>query len=436
MSNYYKMFKIKDETFIYFPASMILIKSDGALEKLIEEGEKNMMRDLPGNFMQLISEENDTREYLRLLKLDNNSKRITSVQINMINACNMRCKYCFADGGSHHKNSVMTKQEAKEIIDFIFEHISGELLSVVIIGGEPMLNMPVFEYILSYCKDKALKKKIRVRFATTTNGTLLDIPSISLFDSYNVMPMISQDSCDKTTNDYLRCMVSDKQSQYEILQTNKKILLSSKKRRAIHITITPFNKNFSKTAINFYEEGFYHVHLDFVKSEMDNFQFAEEDINFMEEQFDILLQYILKCIDKNKVISCHPLTDDINRIHKRIPRLRKCNVLNGLYAFSPEGNIYPCDVLMYDEYESGDIYAGINEDKILEIQKNRQLSKECVECWARYICGGKCFAELVTTGEINSQFICAMRQHMAKLSLYIYYYIQKNNPEYLNNYLK
>lgn len=436
MNNYYTVLEINDEKFIFFPASMILLNSNELLERLIKEAGKNIKQNIPDDIMRLFEVENDTRNYLKTMKSNNNSNGINSVQINMINACNMRCKYCFADGGSHHKNKVMTKQEAKKVIDFIFKHISGELLSVVIIGGEPMLNMPVFEYILSYCKDKALKNNICVRFATTTNGTLLDMSSLRLFDFYNVMPMISQDSCDKATNDYLRCMASAKQSQYEILQKNKQLLLKSKKRRAIHITITPLNKDFAKTVINFYEEGFYHVHLDFVKSKMSKFQFIEEDIDFMKVQFDILLQYILKCIDEDKVISCHPLTDDINRIHNRIPRLRKCNALDGLYAFSPEGNIYPCDVLMYDEYENGNIDTGINKDKIIEIQKKGQLPKACSDCWARYICGGKCLAEVITNGDVNSQFICIMRQYMAKLSLYIYYYIQKNNPKYLDNYLK
>ena len=436
MCNYYTMFKVNNETFIFFPASMILIKSNKILEKFIEEEKKNRLPKFPENFMQLIIAERNTREYLGALKPDHNSKKITSVQINMINACNMRCKYCFADGGNHHKNKVMTKQEAKEIIDFIFRYTSDDLLSVVIIGGEPMLNMPVFKYILSYCKDKARESNIHVRFATTTNGTLIDIPSLQLLDSYNVMPMISQDSCDKTINDYLRCMASAKQSQFEILKRNKKLLLKSEKRRAIHITITPFNKNFAETAISFFEEGFYHVHLDFVKSEMDKFQFVEKDISLMKEQLDILLQYILKCIDKDNAISCHPLTDDINRIHNRIPRLRKCSVLDGLYGFSPEGNIYPCDVLMYDEYKCGNIYTGINEDKIIEIRNNGQVATDCQECWARYICGGKCLAEIVNKREVNSRFICSMRRYMAKQSLYIYYYIQKNNPNYLNNYLK
>ena len=43
MSNYYTTFKVNNETFIFFPASMILIKSNEILEKFIEEEKKNGM---------------------------------------------------------------------------------------------------------------------------------------------------------------------------------------------------------------------------------------------------------------------------------------------------------------------------------------------------------------------------------------------------------
>ncbi len=413
---------------------MILLESNDKINEEFKYGFEHPEADIQHDIKQLITVENDTQRYLQQLKTSDNF--INSIQINMINACNMRCKYCFADGGSHHKNNVMTKEQAKAVIDYTFEHLNGNMLSVVVIGGEPMLNMPVFEYILYYCRKKALDRKINVRFATTTNGTLLNRSNLRLLDSYNVVAMISQDSYDKRTNDYLRCMADSKQSQYEILQRKKTLLLEQHKKRAIHITITPINKDFAKTAIRFYEEGFYHVHLDFVKSEKKEFKFTIKDIDFFKQQLNILSEYIIKCIEKNKVINCHPLTDDINRIHNRIPRIRKCNVLNGLYAFSPEGIIYPCDVLMYDEYQIGNIYIGLDKKRLIKMRRNYSTQQKCSYCWARYICGGKCLAEMVNGIEANQKFICSMRQYMAELSLYIYYYILKENPSFLDNYLK
>ena len=271
--------------------SFEIIKKNVAIEEVVKcafehPGQKN----IPNNVKQLINIEKNTRKCLEQSKPFDDF--INSIQINMINACNMRCKYCFADGGSHHKNGVMDEKQAKRVIDYVFEHIEGNLLSVVIIGGEPMLNIPVFEYILHYCKKKALEKNISVRFATTTNGTLFDASNLQLLDSYNVMAMISQDSCDKNINDYLRSMANGRQSQYEIIQRKKQLLLGQQKKRAAHITITPFNKNFAQTAISFYEEGFYHVHLDFVKSEVAEFLFSETDIAIIKEQVSRLGAYI------------------------------------------------------------------------------------------------------------------------------------------------
>lgn len=433
MNKFYEIFEIMGRRFMFFPTSMMLFESNKNIEEIIKTGFMSEDDNLTDDVKHLVQIEKQTQKCLQQVKPFSN--QINSVQINMINACNMRCKYCFADNGTHHKNNVMTESQAKLIIEYAFQNIKENMLSVVIIGGEPMLNMPIFEYILKYCRKKAQEKKVKVRFATTTNGTLIDEANLQLLDSYNVVAMVSQDSCDKNINDHLRSMADDKLSQFEILKEKKKLFLNSNKKRAVHITVTPFNKKFAETAIQLYKEGFYHVHLDFVKSNMPEFKFEQADINLLKDQFDILTNYILECIDNDKVISCHPLTDDIKRIHCRIPRIHKCNVLDGLYAFSPEGTIYPCDVLMYEEYEIGNIYSGINEEKIDNMRKNTSVLEECSNCWIRYICGGKCLAEVLNNAEENDNFICSIRRHMVKLTLYLYYYIQKENPNYLKNYL-
>ena len=101
-----------------------------------------------------------------------------------------------------------------------------------------------------------------------------------------------------------------------------------------------------------------------------------------------------------------------------------------------EGNIYPCDVLMYDEYALGNIYTGMDENKLIKMREKFGKPEECANCWARYICGGKCFAEMQGSIKANHKFMCIMRQYMVESTLYIYDYIQTNKPEYLENYLK
>ena len=164
--NFYKVINIFGKNLIFLPASMILLESNDKINEEFKYGFEHPEADIQHDIKQLITVENDAQRYLQQLKTSDNF--INSIQINMINACNMRCKYCFADGGSHHKNNVMTKEQAKAVIDYTFEHLNGNMLSVVVIGGEPMLNMPVFEYILYYCRKKALDRKINVRFIGKT----------------------------------------------------------------------------------------------------------------------------------------------------------------------------------------------------------------------------------------------------------------------------
>ena len=211
MNKFYEIFEIMGRRFMFFPTSMMLFESNKNIEEIIKTGFMSEDDNLTDDVKHLVEIEKQTQKCLQQVKPFSN--QINSIQINMINACNMRCKYCFADNGTHHKNNVMTESQAKLIIEYAFQNIKENMLSVVVIGGEPMLNMPIFEYILKYCRKKAQEKKVKVRFATTTNGTLIDEANLQLLDSYDVVAMVSQDSCDKNINDHLRSMADDKLSQ-------------------------------------------------------------------------------------------------------------------------------------------------------------------------------------------------------------------------------
>ena len=66
-----------------------------------------------------------------------------------------------------------------------------------------------------------------------------------------------------------------------------------------------------------------------------------------------------------------------------------CSVLKNRCAFSPTGEIYPCDMMMYDEYRIGDIKNGFDNAAISKMRTIMQDESQCQECWARYLCGGE-----------------------------------------------
>lgn len=79
--------------------------------------------------------------------------------------CNLRCVYCYADGGDVKK--YMGKNLAKNFIrGFLNKPDSPEELIITFFGGEPTLNFNLMKKIVSFCDSLPVKTKFRI----ATNG--------------------------------------------------------------------------------------------------------------------------------------------------------------------------------------------------------------------------------------------------------------------------
>jgi uncharacterized protein len=188
----------------------------------------------------------------------------------------------------------------------------------------------------------------------------------------------------------------------------------------IHMTITPKNLNFFEACKEFYENGVYHIHLDEVFSSNSNFQFSYENLELLKEEYTKLSKYIIKLIKNKRKISCRPLLNSIHRFKNLSPRIRRCGVFDSLAIISPEGDIYPCDVLMRDEFKVGNLDNGLDKAKINEIINDIERVPDCKNCWARYICGGACYGQLMNVPKNQWKIKCELNRYICKLQIFIY----------------
>ncbi|KNY28940.1 radical SAM/SPASM domain-containing protein [Pseudobacteroides cellulosolvens] len=429
---------VLDKKFIFFPYSLIFFESNDLIDKLVlllskkrsEEFILNSVGEDIESAKIVLNQLNDlmileekSKELIKNNKSNNaiSKLKLKAAQINTINACNLKCKYCFAKDGSHGENNVLSKHMVKDIIDFLLkEGIGEDELSLTIIGGEPLLNFPVFEEIINCAKAEGKAQGKDIRFITTTNGTLINERIASVLKENNVSTMLSLDSHDKNTQDYLRPSNTGTSSYDMINNSYFKYQCSSKEKSKVHVTITPFNKNIYDIGKNFFEMGFSHVHFEEVISEQDEFKLTKEDVDILKKEYEKLSLYLLEKIKNNQKVSCYPLLDDIKRINERRLKIKKCGVLNNMIGISPDGNLYPCDMLMWGDYKLGSISTGINYDKVNDLIINHDLDLQCNECWARYICGGQCLGEreLIKDKEQRS-YRCSIKKHIVRLKLYM-----------------
>ena len=99
--------------------------------------------------------------------------------LNVNQACNMRCKWCYAEGTHYNAKNEMTLELAIELVD---TSISLGVKEFVLIGGEPTLWYGFFK-LIEYIKSKSLKVSV------ITNG--LRFSDDSFFNQYKLNPATS-----------------------------------------------------------------------------------------------------------------------------------------------------------------------------------------------------------------------------------------------------
>lgn len=140
--------------------------------------------------------------------------------INISNACNLWCSYCYADHGHYHApKSFMPVERAETIVERIVEQYSN-VESVQFFGGEPLLNLHAIE---ASCMAfvRAAEKGLILRlpkFVATTNGTVSTPQALALLKKWRIDLTISWDG-PKDVHDTERPFVG-RGSSFDKLQTS------------------------------------------------------------------------------------------------------------------------------------------------------------------------------------------------------------------------
>ena len=117
-----------------------------------------------------------------------NEEFCRNVTFQVCTACTLRCKYCYQSHDDHAcETQVMTKETAKECVDMLFKmwdeddkeaFINKNTKAIILdfIGGEPMLQTEIIDYICSYMVKESVKRdcpwKDNWMCSISTNGTL------------------------------------------------------------------------------------------------------------------------------------------------------------------------------------------------------------------------------------------------------------------------
>jgi len=139
--------------------------------------------------------------------------RLGRLTINISNACNLACAYCYADHGLYHSpKSLMSPEYARAIVDRVTA-LYGRIETVQLFGGEPLMNLAAFNAI-GEAFDLAVRDgrlPAMPRIVATTNGTLSGPRVVEVLKRWDVALTISWDGPD-SVHDAVRPTANGKKS--------------------------------------------------------------------------------------------------------------------------------------------------------------------------------------------------------------------------------
>ena len=178
-------------------------------------------------------------------------RRITDLTLNIVNSCNLRCRYCWNEAGSYgnltRDNKKMGEKVAFKAIDLLVRESRGvKDLVVDFYGGEPLLNFELIKNVIGYCRKIQDKKGIKFRFLLATNGVLLDKERGEYLISNGVDVAVSLDGPRKIQD--RQRPFPDGAGSYDIVVNNIKSLSKKHRRRIVgRATFTPYSDEIVKT---------------------------------------------------------------------------------------------------------------------------------------------------------------------------------------------
>ncbi|HEX4049138.1 MAG TPA: radical SAM protein, partial [Elusimicrobiota bacterium] len=109
--------------------------------------------------------------------------------VYLSNSCNLACSYCYVSVNQGPPVQLSFEQ-IKESIDAFYAKVAPPNRKITFLGGEPLLNWPVFRKAAAYARRTGGRGVV---LQTFTNGTLLTPEKLAFLDETGVHVTVSLD---------------------------------------------------------------------------------------------------------------------------------------------------------------------------------------------------------------------------------------------------
>lgn len=343
------------------------------------------------------------------------TKRPTVVKalcLHIAHACNLSCKYCFAEEGLYHgkKAELMPYEVGKQALDFLVANSGNRRnLEVDFFGGEPLLNFDVVKQLVAYGRELEKTHDKHFRFTLTTNGVLLN-DEIMEFANREMDNVVLSIDGRKEIHDMMRPFQRGDGS-YDIILPRFKKFADSRGQQKYYArgTFTHNNLDFSEDVLHLADLGFKQISVEpVVAQSTDDYALQEEDLPKLFEEYDKLAAEMVKRHGTDKDFTFFHFMIDLEGGPCVYKRLSGCGSGTEYMAVTPSGELYPCHQFVGTEgFKMGDVWTGITNTEMQTQFKgcNVYSRPACKDCFAKFYCSGGCAANAYNfTGDIRGNY--------------------------------
>lgn len=376
-------------------------------------------------------------------------KSCRNITFQITDDCCLNCSYCYQIHKGHKK---MTKETAKKAVDLLFKmyeedkpdafiNKSTHGLVLDFIGGEPLMNVPIMDFIIEYFIDKCVETNhewlLNFRASFATNGILYFEKEVQDFiKKYNNFLSITV-SIDGPKEIHDACRVDyDGNGSFERANAalqHYKTYYNPNMDKNTKVTIAPENLENFNTIVDYFSES----DIDVI------FANPVYEAKWTVEHAKIYYKELKRLADKmleNNNIYCSRFSEMSYRPHHTTENNNWCGGDGSMLAFDPDGNAYPC--LRYMESSLGNsqppLIVGNVDDGIYNTEESLKLKKElnnitrrsqstdeCFHCPISVGCAWCSAWNYQETGSFNKRSTNICWMHRAEAIANVYYWNMK-----------
>jgi uncharacterized protein len=356
-----------------------------------------------------------------------------SLSLNVAQACNLSCSYCYADHGRFGGTARMMEPEiAIAAIERLIVGAAGRRVTIGFIGGEPFLNRSLIHQCVDHAVERGRELETPVGFSVTTNGTLLGPADMELLRRHGFSVSVSLDGMGELNDRHrrsgqLKGMVRNSGpygeargqgqrrgatvgSSARAIEAIRPLLDDPGRARvAARVTVARDDLRVLERVEALADAGFREVGVSPLRKS------ADPELELRGEDWATFLAEMVRAgdVERDRVLGggawrFSNLAIALKELHRGSCRPLPCGAGNGYVSLSARGEYFSCHrAVDQEQYRLGSLTEGLDQaarQRFLEA-RHVEAQEPCRSCWARYLCGGGCHVEVIAAGRTGCDYI-------------------------------